>query len=129
MKPNLIVIQPPHVRMDSVIEEFCESFCDSHYVYLVRPDSAFREDSSAGVRFLSHSLDRLPAFGEMDSAIAIADPAIVDHLKRRYPGSKMALWDPGKDPESADLIVSLNKLTVVHGEFGGSTHPELARAV
>jgi hypothetical protein len=129
MKPNLVIVQPAHIHMDSVIEQFCEDFCDSHYVYLVRPNSEFRDDSPAGVRFLSHSLDRLPGFGRVDAAIAVADVEVASRLKECYPESKLALWNPGDTGELPDLIDSLLGPTVVRGDFGESEERDFARAM
>lgn len=129
MKPNLIVVQPPHFHLDSIVEHFCEDLCDSHYVYLVRPDSEFRDDSEAGVRFLGHSLDSLPRFGSVEVVIAIADPALVELLKECYPESSLAVWDPGEDSEIPARIASLLRPTVVRGEFGIFNDPLLAKAM
>jgi hypothetical protein len=129
MKPNLVIVQPPHIRGDSVIEQFCESFCESHYVYLVRPGSKFRDDSPAGVRFLSHSLDRLPAFGTVDMVIAVADPAVAERLKECYPESKLALWDPVSCDKLPDAILPLLRPSVISGEFGEAYKPSFARAM
>lgn len=128
MKPNLIIVQPPHVREDSVIEQFCEIFCESHYVYLVRPNSKFREDSPGGVRFSSHPLDQLPAFGSIDIAIAVADPAVAARLRECYPESKLALWDPGGIGELPHAILTLRS-SVIRGEFGESNERNFARAM
>jgi hypothetical protein len=126
MKPNLVVIQPPHIGMDAEIEQFCEEFCKSHYVYLIRPNSEFRDDSPAGVRFLNHSLDSLPGFGNVDTAIAVLDHEVMDRLKAFYPESKLALWDPR---EKGNLTDSLLKPTVIRGDFGECEERELARAM
>ena len=125
MKPNLVVIQPPHIGMDAEIEQFCEEFCESHYVYLIRPNSALRDDSPAGVRFLNHSLDSLPGFGSVDTAVAVMDAEAMDRLKASYPESKLAMWDPR---EQSDLI-SLLKPTVIRGDFGERDEQALARAM
>ncbi|MES2657166.1 MAG: hypothetical protein V4689_01040 [Verrucomicrobiota bacterium] len=129
MKPNLVILQPAHTHLDSLIEEFCESFCDSHYVYLVRPCSALRDDSPGGVRFLSHPLDRLPAFGRVDTAIAVADADAMDRLREVYPDSQLAVWHPGETGEVPDPILSLLRPTVVHGTFGESSERDFARAI
>ncbi|MES2921941.1 MAG: hypothetical protein V4819_10350 [Verrucomicrobiota bacterium] len=129
MKPNLVILQPPHIDLDSVIEQFCESFCDSHYVYLVRPNSPPRDDSPAGVRFLNHPLDRLPGFGTVDTAIAVGDPTAAARLRECYPDSKLAVWHPGENGEVPDLILSLLRPTVVRGDFGESEERDLARAM
>jgi hypothetical protein len=131
MKPNLVVVQPPHIRLDSLVEQFCEDFCESHYVYLIRPDSAFREDSPAGVRFLSHPLDGLPGFGCVDTAIAVGDPEVAERLRECYPDSKLAVWHPRENGELPAHINSLLRPTVVAAEFGetGKKRRGLARAM
>ncbi len=129
MKPNLVVVQPPHVQMNSLIEQFCEDFCDSHYVYLVRPNSEVREDSPAGVRFLNHPLDRLPRFGSVETAIAVADPEVADRLKEFYPESALAIWDPNNREDLPNLLASLLKPKVIQGTFGETKSGELAQAM
>ena len=129
MKPNLIIVQPPHVCVDSMIEQLCEDFSETHYVYLVRPNSEIRDDSPAGVRFLNHSLDRLPGFGKVDMAIAVGDPLVADRLKECYPESKLALWDPRENSGFPELIASLIRPKVVRGDFGEPQALELAHAM
>jgi hypothetical protein len=129
MKPNLVIVQPSHIGMDSLIEQFCEDFCDSHYVYLVRPDSECREDSPGGVRFLNHPLDRLPRFGTVDAAIAVADHSVADRLKEFYPESYLAVWDPGDNSQLPDLIATLVTPKVVQGSFGEPEELDLAQAM
>lgn len=129
MKPNLVIVQPRHVEMDSLIEQFCEDFSDSHYVYLVRPNSECREDSPAGVRFLNHSLDRLPRFGSVEAAIAVADHEVADRLKEVYPDSHLAVWDPKDESQLPELIATLLNPTMVRGSFGKAEAPDLAKAV
>lgn len=129
MKPNLVIVQPPHIHMDAAIERFCESFCDSHYVYLIRPDSVFREDSPAGVRFLNHSLDHPPGFGKVDAIIAVADPQVADRLRACYPESRLAVWHPGENDAVPDLKLSLLGPVMVRDGYGGADESELARAM
>lgn len=129
MKPNLVVIQPPHIQMDSLIERFCEEFCESHYVYLVRPHSGFREDSPAGVRFLGHSLDQLPRFGSVDTAIVVADPELEEQVKDFYPEAKRAVWDPRASGDLPELIGSILKPKVVRGDFGEQDTLNFAQAI
>ncbi len=129
MKPNLVVFQPYHVQLDNVIEEFCESFCDTHYVYLVRPHSKLRGDSPAGVRFLNHSLEGLPGFGKVDTAIAVGDPEVVARLRESYPTSKLAVWHPAENGDVPDKILSLLRPTVLRGDFGGAVEPDFAQAI
>ena len=129
MKPNLVIVQPPHVLLDAVIEQFCEDLCDTHYVYLIRPDSPRREDSPAGVRFLSHPLDRLPEFGKVEAAVAVGDLEVAARLRESYPESKLAVWHPCENGEVPELILSLIAPTVVRGDFGESQERDLARAM
>ena len=129
MKPNLVIVQPPHFLMASVIEQFCEDLCESHYVYLVRPHASYREDSPAGVRFLNHSLDCLPRFGSVETAIAVADHEIGDRLKECYPDSKLAVWEDVGNAELPEHLASLFRPSVVQGAFGTSDAPDLARAM
>ena len=130
MKPNLVVVLPAEHHMDPVVEQFCEDCGDSHYVYLIIPNSEFREDSPAGVRFLGHPLDRLPRFGKVDIAIAVADPVVADRLKECYPESKLALWDPAEnDGGLPQRIASLVRPRVVRGLFGESENRDFARAM
>jgi hypothetical protein len=130
MKPNLVMVQPPHVCLDSVVEQICEELCDTHYVYLIRPNSTLRADSPGGVRFLNHSLDRLPGFGQVDMAIAVADPSVADRLKECYPGSKLAVWDPGGKGKLPELIASLlRSTTVVRCAFGEPQESKFAHAM
>jgi hypothetical protein len=129
MKPNLVVFQPYHVQLDSVIEQFCESFCDTHDVYLVRPHSELRDYSPAGVRFLSDPLDRLPGFGSVDTAIAVGDQEVAARLQECYPESNLAVWHPSEDGEVPELMLSLLRPTVVRGDFGQPEERDLARAM
>jgi hypothetical protein len=129
MKPNLVVIQPSHPQMDSMIERFCEEFCESHYVYLIRPNSEFRDDSPAGVRFLGHSLDQLPRFGSVDTAVAVADANLAERLKDFYPESKLVTWDPQASKDLPELIGSIEKPKVVRGEFGEAESGNFAQAI
>ncbi len=126
MKPNLVIVQPPHIRMDSVVEQFCEKFCDTHYIYLVRPGSEFREDSAAGIRFLGHAMDSLPEFGSVDTVIAVADSEAAECLRRAYPESRSAVWHPG---QNGDLIASLLQPTLVRGNFASFRDDDLAHAI
>ena len=128
MKPNLLIVQPPHVHLDFVIEQFCERFCESHYVYLTRPHSALREDSPAGVRFLNHSLDRLPGFGCVDTAISVGDVETAARLKESYPEAKLAVWDLGDDGAVPEEILSLLQPVFERPAFG-SEEMELAQAI
>ena len=82
MKPNLLFVQTSQLEINAEIEKFCESFCDSHYVYLIRPNSTFREDSPAGLRFLSNPLDQLPGFAEVRS---MGDKAVNDIWLQKTP--------------------------------------------
>lgn len=93
MKPNLLVVQPTDRDLDPIIEKFCDSCSETHWVYLVRPASGFRDDSPAGVRFLTNPLDQLPSF-PVDIAITVGDEGIAAKVKERYPDSQSLLWDP-----------------------------------
>lgn len=117
MKPNLLFVQTTHLGINAEIEKFCECFCDSHYVYLVRPNSPFREDSPAGLRFLSNPLDQLPGFAAVRATVAIADPAAADHLQHTYPGNAHVFWDPEDESYLPDLLVSLLNSNVYHENF------------
>lgn len=127
MKPNIVIVQPPHIGFDSLIESFCEKLSETHYVYLIRPSSEFRDDSPAGVRFLHHSLDRLPGFADVESAIAIGDPEIAGILKKAYPTSRLATWDPHRDSDFPESYLS--DMTVIAGDFGRNSGDRLARAM
>jgi len=129
MKPNLLVVQPPHIDADAAIDRFCESMCESHYVYLIRPITQSIEDSPAGVRLLRYSPDRLPGFGEIESVIVVGDTKMAGRLQEKYPTAHHALWDlesQGELPYS--LIPSLAE-NVIDGEFGHATERELAHAI
>lgn len=128
MKPNLVVFQPSHIEMDPLIEQFCEDFADSHYVYLIRPHSVWRDDSPAGVRFLNHALDCLPRFGRVDTAIAVADHGVANRLREWYPDCRLAVWDPYNADQLTELI-AIMKAKVVRGSFGEGWSRDLARAV
>lgn len=127
MKPNLLVVQPPNVDADAAIDRFCESMCESHYVYLIRPSSQSIEDSPAGVRFLKYSADRLPGFGEVESVIVVADSEIVGRVKEHYPAARHALWNLETDGDSPRLQTSPD--TIIQGEFGQTNGLPLARAM
>jgi len=129
MKPNLLIVQPPHVAADSVIDRFCESLCDTHYVYLIRPISTFREDSPAGVRFLNLSADRLPGFGEIESVIVVGDSEIAGRLQEKYPTAHHALWDLESEGELPFSLIPSLAGNVIDGKFGHATERELAHAM
>lgn len=127
MKPNLIVVQPAEIGFDSVIEDYCEKLCETYYVYLIRPGSEFRDDSPNGLRFLNHSLDHLPGFADVDSVIAIGGSEIYDSIRKAYPASSLASWDPENDGEFP--FPSTFRPTVVQGRFGNREAGDLARAI
>jgi len=129
MKPNLVFVQPTHLNIDNEIEKFCESFCDSHYVYLVRPNSPFRDDSPSGLRFLSNPLDQLPGFSDVRAAVSIADPATTDRLRETYPGSAHTTWDPEDESCLPALLISLLRPTVVQAEFRPAQEIEFSHAM
>ena len=127
MKPNILIVQPAHLEFDAAVDIFCESLSETHYVYLVRPGSAFRDDSPAGVRFLNHSIDRLPGFADVDTVIAIGEPGIADQLKKAYPASTHTAWDPTYDNDFLESFLASTK--VVQGEFGNEAAERLNRAM
>lgn len=88
MKPNLLVVQPSQRDADPAIDCFCEALAGTHYVYLIRPLTAFREDSPAGVRFLNFSPDGLPGFGEVESVIVVDDTEHTEILLEKYPAAR-----------------------------------------
>ncbi len=130
MKPNLIVVQPPHAEADSIVESFCETMCGTHYVYLIRHATGFREDSPAGVRFLNLSPSRLPGFGEVESVLVVdGDEDLLARVRSHYPAAHLAIWsleENGGQP--FELIPSLSG-TIIRGEFGQTEEKELARAM
>ena len=127
MKPNLLVVQPPHIDADPAIDRFCESMCESHYVYLIRPITQSIEDSPAGVRFLKYSPDHLPGFGEVESVIVVDDPEIAGRVREQYPSAHHALWNLQTDGEAPDWHTSPD--AIIHGKFGHTTERELAHAM
>lgn len=127
MKPNLLVVQPPHVDADPAIDRFCESMCESHYVYLIRPATQSIEDSPAGVRLLRYSPDRLPGFGEVESVIVVDDLEISGRVKEQYPTARHALWNLKTHGDSPLLETSPD--TIIRGEFGQASDQPLARAM
>ena len=129
MKPNLFIVQPPHIHLDAIVEEFCERLSDSHYVYLDRPHSDRREDSPAGVRFLSHPLDHLPGFGSVDTAISIGDTEAAACLRECYPEAKLAVWHPGDDGKIPDEILLLLGPGEIGTGTGESEERDFARAI
>ena len=132
MKPNLIVVEPPECPADARIESVCELLSEWYYVYLVRPGSGFRDDSPGGVRFLNHSLDRLPGFADVAIAVAIREAAVAERLKAAYPQSRLAIWHPDRElPQILEARLRLRGLDsrVVAGDFRPRPAPELARAM
>lgn len=128
MKPNILVIQPAQADADPAIDHLCETLAETHYVYLVRPLTVLREDSSSGVRFLNFSPDHLPGFGEVDTVIIVDGVELAGWIQAEYPdahhwhvdsqaGDYFAL--PGAPP--AD--------TIIDGEFGQPIYQDCARAV
>ena len=105
MKPNLLVVQPADHALDPIIEKFCESCSETHWVYLVRPASVFRDDSPAGVRFLTNPLDKLPCF-PVDIAIAVGDEGIAAKVKEKYPDSETLFWNPVSSRTSPPPMLS-----------------------
>ncbi len=130
MKPNLLFVQTTRFEINPQIEKFCEHFCDTHYVYLIRPGSEFRDDTPSGLRFLNHSLDSLPGFADVDTVISVADePEAADRLKEHYPSSRIEAWDTEDELRLPELLVSLLRPTVVKGDFGTPTQGDFARAM
>lgn len=133
MKPNLIIVQPPHIDSDSTIDHFCETMCDTHYVYLIRKITKFQDDSAAGVRFLNFSLDRLPGFGEVETVIVIDSAEIAARFKEAYPAAHHALWDIESHGAFPVPLLPSRSQTIIQGEFGqGSdqaSEPQFAQAI
>ncbi len=127
MKPNIVIVQPAHIESDAAIDTFCETLSDTHYVYLIRPGSAPRDDSPAGVRFLNHSLDRLPGFAQVDMAIAIGEPDLAARLKMAYPASGHTAWNPNEGDAFLDSFLASTK--IVRGDFGKADEKTFARAM
>jgi hypothetical protein len=135
MKPNLLIVQPQPFESDPAIERFCETLSETHYVYLIRPLPAFRDDSPAGVRYLNFSPDRLPGFGDVESVIVVGAPEIAGRLKEQYPAARHGHWNFESDGEFPfDLLPSLSD-TIIQGDFGHTAAEEeeeeepLARAM
>lgn len=129
MKPNLIFVQPAHVEINDQIEMFCEHFCDTHYVYLIRPNSEFRDDSPSGLRFLNNPLNQLPGFSDVDTVVSVADMEVAALLTATYPTSKLAVWNPEEETQIPEILVNLLKPTVILGNFGAADGIDLARAM
>ena len=129
MKPNLFIVQLPHIHLDAIVEEFCERLSNSHYVYLDRPDSDPRDDSPAGVRFLSHPLEHLPDFGSVDTAISIGDAKAAARLRECYPEAKLAVWHPGDDGKVPDEILLLLAPRAANIGSGDFEERDFARAI
>ncbi len=128
MKPNIIIVQPSQAESDSVVEQFCETLSETHYAYLMRPLSAFREDSPTGVRFLNYNPDRLPGFGDVECVVVVEDPAAAEALREKYPAAPQSLWRLDEDGAFPfHLVPAL--ATIVRGDFGRTAEPELARAM
>lgn len=117
MKPNLLVIQPSPSAADSAIDLFCESLSETHYVYLIRPLDAFREDSPAGVRFLNFSPAHLPGFGEVESIVLVDEADHAPRLEEQYPGARHWRMDSTSGPDF--IIPGLSQPdTIISGDFG-----------
>ncbi|MEO5714934.1 MAG: hypothetical protein ABIT37_15755 [Luteolibacter sp.] len=129
MKPSLVVFQPAHSEIDTQIEMLLEHFCDSHYVYLIRPHCPLRDDSPAGIRFLGHSLNHLPDISNVDGVISVGDPQAAARLEETYPDSRFVVWDPEAAACLPDLFVSLLAPTLVRGDFRPAAVPDFARAM
>jgi hypothetical protein len=129
MKPNLVLIQPPHVTADSVVDLFCEAMCETHYVYVLRPSATFCEDSPAGVRFLNLSLDRLPDFGEVESVVVVDGADIAARVQEKYPSAQLCHWSLELDGDFPAAFAPAFSSTVIQGSFGRSADPQLAKAM
>lgn len=129
MKPNLLIVHPVQADSDTVIDRFCETLSETHYVYLVRPIAAHRDDSPAGVRYLHFSIDRLPGFGEVESVILIDSPEIAGQLKEKYPTARHAIWNREAEENFPFSLVPSLSDTIIQGDFGNSTDQEFARAM
>ncbi len=130
MKPNLLIVQPHAAESDTVIDRLCESLCETHYVYLIRPTPALLDDSPAGVRYLNFSLDRLPGFGEVESVILIDSPEIAGRFEEKYPTARLGFWNRETDQGfPLSLSPSLSDHTIIQGEFGNARDRQLARAM
>ena len=129
MKPNLLVVQPPHIATDAIIDRFCESLCDTHYVYLIRPITTFRDDSPAGVRFLKFTPDHLPGFGEIESVIIVGESDIAGRLQEQYPTAHHAVWNLESHGERPFSLVPSLAANVIDGQFGHAADQTLARAI
>lgn len=128
MKPNLLIVQPHSAESDSVIDRFCETLCETHYVYLIRPGMTLRDDSPAGVRFLNFSPNRFPGFGQVESVIVVGSSEIAGRLKEQYPTARHGRWDVEADGEFPFFLVPSLSETIIQGEFGQLEEP-LARAM
>lgn len=129
MKPNLIVLHLPNTAPDIEVEKLCERFCETHYVYLIRPGSVFREDSPSGIRFLNHSMDRLPGFADVALAIAVGDPEVEEMLRSAYPESTSTRWNPSYGDDFSDSMGWDIPGSIVRGEFAKSDRSGLALAM
>lgn len=128
MKPNILVVQPSRRDADPAIDCFCEALSGSHYVYLIRPLTTFREDSPAGVRFLNFSAECLPGFGEVESVIVVDGLEHADVLQEKYPAARH--WHLDSDAcDVLKLSESGDPDTIIEGDFGTPAYQECARAV
>ena len=118
MKPNILIVQPPNVGSEKQIDQFCERLTSRYYVYLLRPRSAFREDSAKGVRFLNHSLKRLPFFTHLETVITIGESEVKDLMKSQYPESGHSFWQPVTDHQFEERFeVAMLEKQIVKGNF------------
>jgi hypothetical protein len=122
MKPNLLIVQPHAAESDPTIDQFCETLCETHYVYLIRPLPKTLDDSPAGVRFLNFSLDHLPGFGEVEKVIIVDSPEITNRVKEKYPSARLDTWDRKSKQPSAESA------KILQGDFGQAAEP-LAKAI
>ena len=76
------------------------------YVYLICPGCGFREDTDAGVRFLSHDLDAPPNLGKVDGIVTLAGIAPIAALLDRYPDAPVF-----SDPRTSQVSAIIKAVT------------------
>lgn len=129
MRPNLIVVHQSDAASNSEVEKLCEKFCKSHYVYLIRPGSEFRDDSPSGIRYLGHSMDRLPGFADVALTIAVGEPEVEEALRRAYPESTSTRWDPGLGRDFSENLGWDVPHSIIRGDFANARHGKFAKAM
>ena len=129
MKPNLILVQTAHHDNATDVESLCERLASLGYVYLIRPGSAFRDDSPAGVRFLGNPLDGLPRFGKVDTVISVGDTATTRHLETFYEGAQITEWNPSAGKELPACLAEVLSTKVIPGNFSTARERRFSRAM